>query len=42
MSKMPMNMTSVVSLKRPMKLPTMPGIDIFSACGMMINCCAFQ
>jgi hypothetical protein len=29
--------TSVVSLKRPMKVLTMPGIEIFSACGRMMS-----
>jgi hypothetical protein len=32
----PMISTSVVSLNRPMKVLTMPGITSFSACGMMI------
>ena len=29
--------TSVVSLNRPMKVLTMPGMTIFSACGRMIS-----
>ena len=34
--------TSVVSLNRLMKLLTMLGIEIFSACGMMISRIDFQ
>ena len=32
-----MKTTSVVSLNSPMKVLTMPGIEIFSACGMMTS-----
>ena len=34
---MPMMRTSVVSLNRPMKVLTMPGMTIFSACGRTIE-----
>ena len=36
-SKSPMISTRVVSLKRLMKMPTMPGIEIFSAWGRMMS-----
>jgi hypothetical protein len=38
----PMKTTSVVSLNSPMKVLTMPGIEIFSACGRMISRIDFQ
>ena len=41
-SSRPMNSTSVVSLNRPMKVFTMPGIEILSACGKTISCMDFQ
>ena len=33
----PITTTSVVSLYRPIKVLTIPGIDIFKACGSVIN-----
>ena len=41
-SSRPMKTTSVVSLNSPMKVLTMPGIEIFSACGRMISRIDFQ
>ena len=41
-SRRPMMATSVVSLKSEMKLPTIDGIEIFSACGMMMSRIDFQ
>ena len=41
-SSRPMTTTSVVSLKSPMKVLTMFGIETFSACGMMISWVACQ
>ena len=34
---MPTMKTSVVSLNSPMKVLTMPGMTIFSACGRMMS-----
>jgi hypothetical protein len=41
-SNSPMISTSVVSLNRPMKVLTMPGMTIFSACGRTISAIDFQ
>ncbi len=41
-SKRPMIDTNVVSLNSPMKLDTIFGIEIFSACGIIISRVAFQ
>ena len=38
----PMISTSVVSMNRPMKLLTMPGIEMRSACGRMMSAFIFQ
>jgi hypothetical protein len=40
-SKMPTMVTSVVSLNRPMKVLTIPGITIRSAWGRMMNTIIF-